>query len=152
MSNGCYFCERGEGVLQQHHIVPRRYGGVDSEENLVSLCPTCHRRLEELHDDQFYDEISVRLAAKNGREDRVVHAMNVLKQEIHSAGLDTGIPYTDFYKAALDSALEELNLQAEVCDACEFVVPPSDHGASDCPRCGLALDSEDIGGDGVMGS
>lgn len=29
-----------------HHIIPRREGGPDSEENLMALCHSCHSRLE----------------------------------------------------------------------------------------------------------
>jgi len=59
MSDGCYFCDGGADVLEQHHIVPRRHGGSDESENLVDLCPTCHQKLERLYDKRFYDEIGV---------------------------------------------------------------------------------------------
>jgi len=31
--------------LQVHHIVPRGRGGADVEQNLITLCASCHRRL-----------------------------------------------------------------------------------------------------------
>lgn len=32
--------------LSAHHIIPRAEGGPDTPENLVSLCVSCHARLE----------------------------------------------------------------------------------------------------------
>lgn len=56
----CYICGEGnEDILETHHIVPRRFGGGDESENLVDLCPTCHRALEKLYDKRFYDELGV---------------------------------------------------------------------------------------------
>lgn len=56
---GCHFCSGGHDVVQKHHIVPRRFDGSDDGENLVELCPTCHRKIESLYDKRFYDELGV---------------------------------------------------------------------------------------------
>ena len=56
MSEKCYFCSERE-VLEQHHIVPRRFDGGDTAENLIKVCPTCHRKLENLYDKRFYDAV-----------------------------------------------------------------------------------------------
>lgn len=49
----CVMCERSEGVirggLQVHHISYRHLGNEDVYTELVSLCPTCHRRLHNLY-------------------------------------------------------------------------------------------------------
>lgn len=56
----CYFCLSEERqILEEHHIVPRRFDGSDDDENLVRVCPTCHQKLERLYDDRFYDELGV---------------------------------------------------------------------------------------------
>lgn len=55
----CYLCERGSDVIETHHIVPKRFDGSDGEENLVDLCPTCHRKIESLYDKRFYDALGV---------------------------------------------------------------------------------------------
>lgn len=55
----CYFCLSEERhVLEEHHIVPRRFSGSDNDENLVQLCPTCHEKLERLYDERFYTELN----------------------------------------------------------------------------------------------
>lgn len=53
----CRFCgttqeehkdTNGSG-LEVHHIIPRKNGGEDEAANLVTLCRSCHRTMEELH-------------------------------------------------------------------------------------------------------
>jgi len=59
MSSKCHFCDEKD-ALDRHHVVPRRFGGSDSEDNLVTVCPTCHRKLENLYDKEFYSAIGVK--------------------------------------------------------------------------------------------
>jgi len=54
----CYFCDEFR-VLEDHHIVPQRHGGHDKAENLVTVCPTCHQKLEKLYDTRFYKQLGV---------------------------------------------------------------------------------------------
>lgn len=54
----CYFCDE-TSVLEEHHIVPRRFDGSDDEKNIVEVCPTCHSKLESLYDKRFYDKLGV---------------------------------------------------------------------------------------------
>lgn len=54
----CHFCDETQR-LQTHHIVPRRFDGSDAEENLVTVCPTCHDKLEALYNKRFYDAVGV---------------------------------------------------------------------------------------------
>lgn len=57
----CYICAGGhQDLLITHHIVPCRFGGSDESENLVDICPTCHRALELLYNKRFYDELGVK--------------------------------------------------------------------------------------------
>lgn len=37
----CALCGCHDG-LQVHHVVPRREGGSDFPDNLITLCPKCH--------------------------------------------------------------------------------------------------------------
>jgi len=52
----CYFCSETE-CLEEHHIVPKRYEGSDCDENLVQVCPTCHRKLERIYNERFYENL-----------------------------------------------------------------------------------------------
>lgn len=42
-------------AIETHHLVPKRHGGDDSDENLVDLCANCHRVLERLYTDAVWD-------------------------------------------------------------------------------------------------
>lgn len=56
----CYICGGGNSdILETHHIVPQRFDGDDSQDNLVDLCASCHRALEKLYDRRFYKELGV---------------------------------------------------------------------------------------------
>jgi len=41
----CKFCEDTEN-LHTHHIVPRSAGGSDKKENLMTVCASCHSKIE----------------------------------------------------------------------------------------------------------
>lgn len=67
MTDECYFCdETASAALEHHHIVPRRYGGSDESGNLVVVCATCHRKLEDLYDDEFYETLGIESASSGG--------------------------------------------------------------------------------------
>lgn len=54
----CYICSRGNpDILEQHHIVPKRFGGSDTDANLVELCPSCHQAIESLYDERFWTAV-----------------------------------------------------------------------------------------------
>lgn len=42
-----------------HHIVPQRFNGSDTRENLVPVCERCHKKLEALYDARFYDALGI---------------------------------------------------------------------------------------------
>lgn len=41
---GCSMCGWDEAALDLHHIVERKHGGLDTMENLIAICPNCHRK------------------------------------------------------------------------------------------------------------
>ncbi len=43
----CLNCGWDKDVTDVHHITPRSEGGTDAIENLVVLCPNCHRRADK---------------------------------------------------------------------------------------------------------
>jgi hypothetical protein len=70
MSEACFICgEDNPTVLQEHHVLPRRYGGGDSDENLVTLCANCHEAVEKIYDDSFYERAGYSTAPSSGRFD-----------------------------------------------------------------------------------
>jgi len=58
MSGNCYLCgESNSAVLEQHHIVPKRYNGTNRQENLVTLCSNCHKKIERIYNDRAFGKI-----------------------------------------------------------------------------------------------
>ena len=54
----CFFCPATHG-LEEHHIVPVRFGGADSRNNIVTVCEKCHNKLERLYDKRFYEHFGI---------------------------------------------------------------------------------------------
>lgn len=55
----CYFCGCVP-PLREHHVIPRRFDGPDTEENIVELCDLCHKRIERLYDKSFYEWFGIK--------------------------------------------------------------------------------------------
>ena len=57
MGERCFICGYdNQHVLQQHHIVPRRHGGDDGEDNLVTLCANCHEAIEKIYSEDRWEQ------------------------------------------------------------------------------------------------
>ena len=56
--SSCHFCAR-QREIQAHHIVPQRFNGRDTRENLVGVCERCHKKLERLYDKRFYEQLGI---------------------------------------------------------------------------------------------
>jgi len=50
----CYFCDEGP-PLNEHHIIPQRFDGPDTKDNIVELCESCHKKIERLYNKSFYE-------------------------------------------------------------------------------------------------
>lgn len=53
--------KRTPGVLKAHHIIYRSQGGSDIIENLITLCPQCHRKA---HDGCNHPRTGVRMTGR----------------------------------------------------------------------------------------
>ena len=45
MKLSCALCGWNELPCEVHHIIPREEGGTDDLDNLIYVCPNCHRIL-----------------------------------------------------------------------------------------------------------
>jgi len=51
----CMMCGWDKTSLDIHHIIPKKNKGTDNDDNLICLCPNCHRMA---HEDKYnYDEL-----------------------------------------------------------------------------------------------
>jgi len=81
MTERCKFC-RETDRLERHHIVPRRFDGSNDEENIVTVCPTCHSKLESLYDKRFYDALGVEKATLEKAECDVDRCTNTTTRRL----------------------------------------------------------------------
>lgn len=53
MNDRCFICANANDVvLEKHHIVPKRFGGRNTSDNLVMLCSNCHTAIEQMYTDE----------------------------------------------------------------------------------------------------
>lgn len=50
--NAPFLNKEGEPFLEVHHIKELANGGSDSLDNVIALCPNCHRKIHILHDEE----------------------------------------------------------------------------------------------------
>lgn len=55
--------------LQLHHITPHSEGGLTEEQNLITLCHTCHKGLEPHRDFSLYSLIDIGMLSDYGGRD-----------------------------------------------------------------------------------
>ena len=130
----CYFCDETER-LEQHHIVPRRFGGSDASENMVEVCPTCHSKLEHLYNSRFYKNIGVK---QQGNTDK--QALELVKDALGKyEDLQDRHPNKPFFPSVkvYEWVNESFDSNLVICPACGYVVEPSD---GRCAKCRSVID------------
>lgn len=84
----CQECGKSNCILEIHHITPRRFKGMDSIYNLITLCSNCHHKIagcELQYTDKYYSIIK----GKNIRLDYAQHVMQgktYLRSELSKLG------------------------------------------------------------------
>jgi len=60
--------ESGDPFLEVHHLHRVSDGGVDDPENVIAICPNCHREVHHGQDgDQLNEELIERAVERNER-------------------------------------------------------------------------------------
>lgn len=70
----CQICGAKHIRLEVHHIVYRSKGGTDDEDNLITLCESCHKKIHK-------GEINVNLKPKKLRLKEATH-MNIIRSQL----------------------------------------------------------------------
>lgn len=99
----CYFCDEHR-VLEQHHIVPRRFGGSNKKSNLVTLCPNCHTKIEQVYDKKTLATIADRNPHEI-QEDRINSIISEMKVRINQV---KNLTPKDKVQKHLQKAFEEV--------------------------------------------
>jgi hypothetical protein len=100
----CRVCgQTNQDTLETHHIVPQRYGGSDTPENLIDLCGSCHNAIESIYNDRFYHRL------QNVIETDSVHTTDDLGHERHPAeSSDRNFPDHPLHVTHSDVLIEEV--------------------------------------------
>ena len=153
MSDECYFCGDDSDVLERHHVVPKRHGGSDKPENLVTVCPTCHRKLERLHGQRFYDQLGVGEgeASKGDTSREIIRALAEI-QDIHQDHFPwyelggEGDPLPPFAGVVREYLTRYDHGPVTWCKCCELAtvyVQESENEEPFCARCGVSDEGAD---------
>ena len=62
--------EHGEPYLEVHHLHRRSDGGTDDPENVIALCPNCHRRVHHGKDGKKFNQQLIEIAQERNRRYR----------------------------------------------------------------------------------
>jgi HNH endonuclease len=79
VSKGCEICSAPDTVLEKAHWISAREGGSAHAENILKLCPNCHKRLDQLSDPS---------TVNRAREIILLRAAEVLLQSTPSRDID----------------------------------------------------------------
>lgn len=118
MSDECRFCGETR-VLEDHHIIPRRFDGPDTDENVVTVCPTCHRLLERLYNKEFYEAIGAYEPStspyQQGVKDTLVLQLNIASKDPEI------VEHDPIFEETKEQAVSELLPTGYgLCDACKL--------------------------------
>lgn len=111
----CYFCGEGHAeALEEHHLVPQRFNGSDEPENTVWLCGSCHNKVEQLYDDEFYKRLGVSVEElRKEPAGRGVSGTEVKPSESQSREIPAGSPHIEFEHWIVHTSISEI-LSGEV--------------------------------------
>ena len=66
MTDRCQICgDVRPNSMETHHVIPRRYGGADTDENTVRLCSSCHAAVESVYNDATWERTPLAAASNN---------------------------------------------------------------------------------------
>jgi DNA-directed RNA polymerase subunit RPC12/RpoP len=56
---GCFACGWNEARCDIHHVIAKSKGGSDENDNLINICPNCHRKAHENPTQDFLDKLKM---------------------------------------------------------------------------------------------
>ena len=84
----CMECGKSNCVLEVHHIVPKRLNGKNNQDNLITLCSSCHDKTKG-QEESFIKYYQSMINSKNIRFDYAQHVMqgkSWLRNELFKLG------------------------------------------------------------------
>ena len=87
-NQGCMICGWNNATCDIHHIIPKKQGGNNDNENLIVLCPNCHREVH-CHKLEIPKDKNINLLFKNWTSYYFVD-LDELEKLININKFDTG--------------------------------------------------------------
>jgi len=85
----CMECGKKTGVMEVHHIKPRRLNGSNTLKNLITLCPKCHQKTEgkeEQYMEHYYSILNTTDAKGLNYAQHVMQGKTYLRTELSKLG------------------------------------------------------------------
>lgn len=132
--------------LERHHIVPRKFGGSDRSENLVTLCPTCHQAIEKLYNKRFYENLGAYHTVVDYDDDQIdpviQNVQNIIEFVIREYKSSAG-HLAPQGKRTILVVLDEFGMTGQFCFSCERFFNTRFEHDDHCPQCkGLGFHRE----------
>lgn len=133
----CMECGKSNCILEVHHIVPKRLKGKNNQDNLITLCSSCHDKTEG-QEELFIKHYQDMIDGKNTRFDYAQHVMqgkswlrnelNKLGKLILTTGGDTANKRIDWNidKTHSNDALviTDLVVKSDNCNIKDWIIKP----------------------------
>lgn len=104
----CYICGDKQIELQIHHIIKRRLGGSNDIDNLITLCPSCHRHIETGDIDHAINKCYQK-TIKTGKEDKInYYQVKTFLRNIFEDIADGKIDDLSHVKVEIDKLLDAM--------------------------------------------
>lgn len=89
-NNTCQMCGKKKGLMEVHHILPKRLSGTDNINNLITLCHKCHKKVtgKETKYIKYFHKIlnNEYIDKKLNHASHVMIGKNYLRNEIKNRG------------------------------------------------------------------
>lgn len=132
----CMECGKASGLLEVHHIKPRRLNGSNTLGNLITLCEKCHQKTEGREEAFMNKYFALLNSSDNKNLNYASHVMigkSWLRDQLSNLGtlyLTTGGDTAnkridwDIEKSHSNDAVCITDLQPDTCDIKEWVIKP----------------------------
>lgn len=86
----CYFCG-WDKTIHIHHIIMKKHGGLDEDENLVDLCPNHHSMIHQKNYYIHYTKGILVLVNRDNTQEKIYPSISNKEMELPELSIVNGI-------------------------------------------------------------
>lgn len=132
----CMECGKSNCRIEVHHIKPRRLGGSNTQDNLITLCEDCHQKTEGKEEQYMKHYFELLNSSDNKNLNYAQHVMigkMWLRTQLSNLGIlylttggDTSNKRIDWSieKSHSNDAICTTDLKPDTCDVKEWIIKP----------------------------